>query len=305
MNLMYFKTLRGDKDPSFNSSSSKPYRSGGLGTEYCDTGTGGFCSSWGSAGQKWFSQNFTLGSTSSQPAQRGTAVIPMEDLVPSPQHRLRTHLLLDLNHHEDQGSGGSRSNSSGSKNSSAKFSSQKDPRPDVKYQRIPLDPVQAGSRSVRSGLYDTEVCLSVGGLGGLKGTVMQNNAAMCPRMGKQVTFGHRSPRDDHPSIRTRSQEPSLSKKFEGQGHSRDSTKNNTLPRTRSNSRQPEYRSRENFDNNHIRRKKEKGDSDMSSADDANLNKIQERDFFIIPVNSVRRFMPAGVGVRRMFQVFQI
>ena len=139
------------------------------------------------------------------------------------QH-LRTHLLMDLHtgrHAEtsvsypdepDRGSGGSRGSASGAmagannrwNNSGSGIgggggrTSGGDPsssRADYRYQRVRGDSstdsanVAGGSRSVRSGLYDTEVCLSVSGLGNVRGTMVTG------RSGKQVSFGRdgRSP----------------------------------------------------------------------------------------------------------------
>ena len=65
-------------------------------------------------------------------------------------------------------------------------------RADYRYQRVrgdsSVDSANAagGSRSVRSGLYDTEVCLSVSGLGNVRGTMVSG------RTGKQVIIIHLS-----------------------------------------------------------------------------------------------------------------
>ena len=77
-------------------------------------------------------------------------------------------------------------------------------RADYRYQRVRGDSSTdsanvtsgGGSRSVRSGLYDTEVCLSVSGLGNVRGTMAATQSSNTSgRSGKQVSFGRegRSP----------------------------------------------------------------------------------------------------------------
>ena len=259
------------------------------------------------------------------------------------QH-LRTHLLMDLpssRHAEtsvggyddpDRGSGGSRNSAANNRWNNTERNETS--RADYRYQRVRGDSsidsanVAGGSRSVRSGLYDTEVCLSVSGLGNVRGTMVSG------RTGKQVSFGRHSPGMVGTIERERSRESdgrdkrSVRDRASVSSNKENSENRSTFPRSSivaSKRPSPERvpcdpRVRQRDDSTSRRRNVQESSltlpasrgrrdanrlsgisneptfDDLIDPKDVNLNEIS-RDCLIISVHLVHRFLPQGVTVR--------
>ena len=213
MNLMYFKNLRGDRDGGTTGLISRAprYRGGidsaggaGSATSYGGGGVGG-----GANSRNWFAGGAGVGYTLSRstPATSlgigGVAAAPTAD--PS------AHLLMDRGGDDDRAS----SAASAARWNNCTLASEASRGGDYRYHRVArgdssvestavgggssgvsgvaggsgagsgggsAGSAAGGSRSVRSGLYDTEVCLSVSGLGNVRGTMVSG------RTGKQVSY---------------------------------------------------------------------------------------------------------------------